>query len=404
MRFCMVTTFYPPYHFGGDAIFVQALARALIAEGHEVEVVHCEDAYRLRKNQTIVPSTERDGIVVHRLHSRFGLLSPLITQQSGGPGLKTRKLKAILSRDFDVVNFHNISLVGGPGMLGLSKARVNLYTLHEHWLLCPMHIFWKNRSHACDAPQCIRCCLRSGVPPQLWRYTGLIERGLVNVDALLSPSEYTAGRHRAAGLTQPIHVLPTFSSLDPRSIVKRASGKRPCFLYAGRVTASKGLPALLKEFAQLQEFDLLIAGDGDLRLPLEREYRNYSHIRFLSARSQRDLVPLYQNATALVLPSLAPEVFPLAVLEAFACGTPAVVHDAGGSREAIDKTGGGFVYGSSESLHQAISMLATDSQLRDTLGRRARAGYEQFYSQKRYLNRYLALVEEIVKTKDVTLH
>lgn len=40
MRFCMVTTFYPPYHFGGDAIFVQTLARALTAEGHEVEVRH----------------------------------------------------------------------------------------------------------------------------------------------------------------------------------------------------------------------------------------------------------------------------------------------------------------------------------------------------------------------------
>jgi len=36
MRFCMITTFYPPYHFGGDAIL-----------GHEVEVVHCEDSYRL---------------------------------------------------------------------------------------------------------------------------------------------------------------------------------------------------------------------------------------------------------------------------------------------------------------------------------------------------------------------
>ena len=47
MRFCMITTFYPPYHFGGDAIFVQALARALMKEGHEVEVVYCEDSYRL---------------------------------------------------------------------------------------------------------------------------------------------------------------------------------------------------------------------------------------------------------------------------------------------------------------------------------------------------------------------
>ncbi len=31
MRFCMVTTFYPPFHFGGNATYVRALA----ARGHE---------------------------------------------------------------------------------------------------------------------------------------------------------------------------------------------------------------------------------------------------------------------------------------------------------------------------------------------------------------------------------
>lgn len=399
----MVTTFYPPYHFGGDAIFVRALARALKRQGHEVEVVHCEDAYRLGNDSTPSESAENDGIVVHRLHSPLGLLSPLITQQSGWPGLKFRRLRAILARDFDVVNFHNISLIGGPGVLTMSKASVSLYTLHEHWLLCPMHIFWKNRTHACDKPECLRCCLRSGTPPQLWRYTGLIERSLAKVDALLAPSNYTAERHRAAGLTQPIHVLPTFSSLDPGSIVKVVPAERPCFLYVGRVTASKGITALLEEFAQLQQYDLVIVGDGDLRLMLQQQYSEHRHIRFLGALPQHQLAPLYRKSTAFVLPSLAPEVFPLTILEAFAYGTPAIVHNAGGSREAIDKTGGGFVYESREGLHQALSTLAKDPQLRETLGQRAHAGYDQFYSQERYLARYLDLVEEIGKKKGVIL-
>jgi glycosyltransferase involved in cell wall biosynthesis len=399
MRFCMVTTFYPPYHFGGDAIFVQALARALTAEGHEVEVVHCENAYRLRKQETPISPTESDGIIVHRLHSPLGWLSPLITQQTGRPGLKTRALRSIFNRDFDVVNFHNISLVGGPGVLSMSKAPVNFYTLHEHWLLCPMHIFWKNRTQACDRPQCLRCCLYSGIPPQLWRYTGLIERSLAKVDAFLSPSEYTAERHRAAGLTQPIHVLPTFSSLDLGSIGKVAPAGRPCFLYVGRVTASKGIAVLLEEFAQLPEYNLLVVGDGDLRLMLQQQYTEHRHIRFLGALSQQQLGPLYQKVTALVLPSLAPEVFPLSVLEAFACGTPAIVHNAGGNREAIDKTGGGFVYESREGLRQALSTLAKDAQLRDSLGQRGRAGYERYYSRERYVAGYLNLIETVGKTK-----
>ena len=72
MRFCMVTTFYPPYHFGGDAIFVQSLARALVAQGHHVEVVHCEDAHRLRSREQPAAQVEQDGVVVHRLRSRYG--------------------------------------------------------------------------------------------------------------------------------------------------------------------------------------------------------------------------------------------------------------------------------------------------------------------------------------------
>lgn len=404
MHFCMVTTFYPPYHFGGDAIFVQALARALIAEGHHVEVVHCEDAYRLRDREQVAVQTGDDGVVVHRLRNSFGMLSPLITQQIGRPGVKAAQLQTLLEREFDVVNFHNISLIGGPGVLQMSRAPVTLYTLHEHWLLCPMHIFWKNDQRACDSPQCIRCCIRSGVPPQLWRYTGLIERSLVNVDALVAPSEYTAERHKALGQTPPIHVLPTFSRLAPELNGKAIPQERICFLYVGRVTASKGIAILLKEFAGISQYDLLVVGGGDLLPTLQRQYAPQRHIQFLGPLSEEQLGPLYQQATALVLPSLAPEVFPLNILEAFAHGTPAIVHNAGGSREAIDKTGGGLVYHSREELHDALTLLAKDFQLRKTLGQRARAGYEQFYSQKRYLKRYLQLIQGIGKNKGIILH
>lgn len=401
MRFCMVTTFYPPYHFGGDAVFVQALARALTREGHQVEVVHCEDAYRLQKEEASVSPTESDDIVVHRLHSPLGLLSPLITQQTGRPGLKARKLRAILERDFDVVNFHNISLVGGPGVLGMSRAPVNLYTLHEHWLLCPTHIFWKNQAQACDRPECLSCCIRSSVPPQFWRYTNLIQRQLAHVDALLAPSEFTAQQHRTAGLTTPIEVLPTFSSLEPESPKRRVSGERPRFVFVGRVTASKGIGFLLEEFARLPEFDLDVIGDGDLRKPLQEWYAGHRHIRFMGSVPQRQLIGAYQGATALILPSLAPEVFPLTILEALACGTPAVVHDAGGNREAVEQTGGGLVYRSGEELRRILSKLAQDITFQETLALRARSGYEEFYTRAHYVARYLRVIDTIEKKKRV---
>jgi glycosyltransferase involved in cell wall biosynthesis len=404
----MVTTFYPPYHFGGDATYVRSLSRALVAHGHEVEVVHCEDAYHTVSHTRAATEVSDDGITVHRLKSRFGMLSPLFTQQTGHPGFKTSELKKILARDFDVVNFHNISLVGGPAILKLSNAPVTLYTLHEHWLLCPTHIFWKNKTRACDRPQCFSCALRSGIPPQLWRYTGLVKRSLSHVDALLAPSQFTAQQHRDAGFgavtNNNIHVLPLFSTLDPGEPPEFVAATRPRFVFVGRVTASKGVEPMLKTFAGLDDVELQVIGDGDLLAQLQQQYAECSNIHFMGAVRQSELIRLYQGATALILPSLAPETFGLTVVEAFACGTPAIVRSAGGNRELIDSTGAGFVYSSDTELEQAVSKLAGDVAMRDALGKKARASYTSSYTPEHHLQNYLAHIATIAQHKAVVLH
>ena len=329
MRFCMVTTFYPPYHFGGCGIYVRALSRALVAQGHEVEVMHCVDAYRLNYKDAMPEEGPDEGIVVHRLKSPFGLLSPLITQQTGHPGLKARVARAVLARPFDVVHFHNVSLVGGPAIIAWSRAPISLYTPHEHWLLCPTHVLWKNKSRPCDHPTCFSCSLVSGIPPQLWRYTRLVERSMARIDAMLAPSEFTARRHRHAGLKPPIHVLPLFSGIEPRSVAAPRP-ERPRFLFVGRLTASKGVVQLLEEFADLPAYDIHVIGDGELGSALQRRFADFPHIRFLGRIPQNELIVEYEAATALIFPSLAPETFGLSIVEAFACSTPAIVRDAGG--------------------------------------------------------------------------
>lgn len=396
MRFCMVTTFYPPFHVGGDAIYVHALARALRREGHAVDVVHCEDAFRVVGGAPVAtPSTDEDGIVVHRLRHPLGLLSPLITQQTGHPGLKRRALQAVLDQGYDVIHFHNISLVGGPGVLELGRARIKLLTLHEHWLLCPTHVLWKNKEKACDRPTCWTCSIRSGIPPQLWRLGNLITRELEHVDLLLAPSEFTAARHKAAGITRPIEVLPLFSRIAPGR-ARPATPQRPRFLFAGRITASKGVGQLVEMFKALPDYDLWIAGDGDLRQKLQAECANADNVRFLGSVDASQLSTLYAEATATVIPSLAPESMSLVALESFANSTPVVARNAGGCGELVRASNAGFVCEDEAEFVAAIHSLARDPELALALGQRARQVYEQKYTQRVHMAAYLERVASLL--------
>ena len=75
----MITTFYPPYNFGGDGIFVQRLSNELARRGHRVDVIHSVDAYRLRAAEPARGYEDHPNVTVHALASSFGFLSALAT-------------------------------------------------------------------------------------------------------------------------------------------------------------------------------------------------------------------------------------------------------------------------------------------------------------------------------------
>ena len=97
-------------------------------------------------------------MTVHGLKSPFGLLSPLATQQTGYPLLKAKRILEILSKGFDVIHYHNISLVGGPKILEYGDG-IKLYTMHDYWLVCPTHALFRFNRAPCIQPYCFLCTL-----------------------------------------------------------------------------------------------------------------------------------------------------------------------------------------------------------------------------------------------------
>ena len=402
MRFCMLTTFYPPYHFGGDAVGIQRLVHSLARRGHGVEVIHDADAWRslARRPDPTAPAEPPDpeGVRVHRLESRLGLLSPLLTQQSGRPLVHGRRIRRILEAGrFDVIHYHNVSLVGGPGILALGEA-AKLYSAHEHWLVCPSHVLWRHGREPCTGRQCLRCVLRHRRPPQLWRATGLLERRLHHVDVFLAMSEFSRAKHREFGFPREMEVLPYFLPEDAPAPAAAAEPphERPYFLFVGRLERLKGLHEVIPLWRDPPPADLLVVGTGGQEAELRAQAADLPGVRFLGRVDDELLARCYRHALALVIPSLCFETFGIIAIEAFARGVPVVARRRGPLTEIVESSGGGELFETEAECRAALVRLATDGAHRDGLARAGEAAWRERWTEEPVLERYLDIARGAV--------
>ena len=389
----MVTTFYPPRSFGGDAVAVQSLARALVRAGHHVTVICDDDAYRTLSGRRDAPPTgSEEGIVVHRLRSAFGAVAVGLTQQTGHPIVHRRTLKRLLDDGgFDVIHFHNVSLVGGPAALAYGDA-VKLYTAHEHWLVCPTHVLWRHRVEPCTGRECVRCQLHYGRPPQLWRHTGLLEKHLDDVDAFIAVSAFSRAKHREFGFPRDMEVIPGFVRDPGDPARRRTDGERPYFLFVGRIESLKGLDDVIDRFATFEDADLVIAGEGAERASLERRAAGNSRVRFVGFQTGSALSDLYSGARAVIASSRGFETFGMSVIEAYSRGVPVLARKLGSYLELVEGSGAGLTFADADELERGMRILLADDERHAAMSERAYALFRGSYSEDAVLPRYLELV------------
>ncbi|MGH7592249.1 MAG: glycosyltransferase family 4 protein [Gemmatimonadales bacterium] len=398
LRFCMLTTFYPPYSFGGDAIGVQRLARALVRGGHDVTVVHDTDGFRALSRGPVAErpaSDEDEGVRVIRLRSRLGAFSSLLVQQLGRPVVHARRLRQLLRPgQFDVVNFHNVSLIGGPGLLHYPRDAVTLYMAHEHWLVCPTHVLWRFRRERCDRRHCLRCTLTYHRPPQLWRYTSALERGLDQIDTIIAMSEFSREKHREFGLRRPMEVLPYFLPTDQaRQRPPRDSPHpHPYVFFAGRLEVIKGLDDVIPVFRNVPDLDLVIAGDGDHATRLQQIAEGMRNVRFLGRLAPDALPAYYHHAVASLVPSLCYETFGIVLIEAFREGTPVIARRVGPFPEIIERAGAGALFTTAAELEAVLRDLQQHPAYRQRLALAGPEAVRQHWTEAVVIPAYLDLV------------
>lgn len=131
--------------------------------------------------------------------------------------------------------------------------------------------------------------------------------------------------------------LDMFRPLDREAVRRSLDLEGDVIASVGHLTERKGHHIVIDAVAGMPDATLLIAGAGEEREALERRAAERSiagRVRFLGAIAHEKLAEIYNAADALALAS-SREGWPNVLLEAMACGTPAVASPVWGSGEVI---------------------------------------------------------------------
>jgi glycosyltransferase involved in cell wall biosynthesis len=201
------------------------------------------------------------------------------------------------------------------------------------------------------------------------------------VDRLLLLTQEDADRWIGAGLDN-VGFMPNPLPALPAEPSPRTEKTVAC---VGRLSHQKGVDMLLDAWAETAPrqpgWRLRIHGAGELEEPLKRQCRELGLDGSVEWAGQTaDVTGALRQASVFVQSSRG-EGFPLAILEAMACGLPCAAFDcAPGVREIIRDGEDGLLArpGNTSELARALVRLMADAGLRDTMGERARENVRRF--------------------------
>lgn len=175
---------------------------------------------------------------------------------------------------------------------------------------------------------------------------------------------------------------------------------RPCtFLFAGATIYRKGIDLLIDAFRRLHAQRpgrarlVLVGPQGEAHALIDKA--GLPGVEVLPAMAQAGLVDLYRGADCFVLPSRH-DSFGMVVVEAMACGLPAIVSSMVGARQVIEEGGGGWVVpmGDAAALSDRMAWCVDNRGALDGMRVAARAAAER-YTWDDYGRRLVAVMKSV---------
>jgi glycosyltransferase involved in cell wall biosynthesis len=385
-----VTETYAPA--GGIETYVLDLLPLLEAHGHGNVVIYRQDHPRTPpangKPLYHVPVTEKPG------HDR-ALIADIIRRQE--------PTVIFLHAVYDPL------VVKEAARLAPTVAYV-----HGFYPVCPGLVkYYRRGDTVCTRPFGLGCvpmiylrrCASARHPRSVYRIMQTTRQHLVAYRSL--PQIVVASSYMKALLIQNrfeakrIAVLPYFIHLSDKSQITAPDADCPNILFAGRLEIEKGFPYLLRAMVHMQTpCRLLVAGDGTRRGEYEALARRLgvaNRMVFSGWLDQSTLCRMYQRAALLAMPSVCPEAFGKAGIEAMAHGRPVVAFNVGGIPDWLRNGYNGFLVPPRDvrQLATRIEQLLSDPTLATHLGSNGRRYVEQNYTPGQHASRLVHILETI---------
>jgi glycosyltransferase involved in cell wall biosynthesis len=301
----------------------------------------------------------------------------------------------------DVVHFHNTFPLISPAAYAAASASgaAVVQSLHNYRLLCPGALLLREGKpcaecigHRLPVAGVMHGCYhasraQSAVVASMIAAHWTIGTWTRAVDVYVTLSEFARAQFIAGGLpAHRLHVKPNFVSEDPGPppTMERAAS----FLYAGRLSSEKGVEDLLRAWAKCSTpgAALRVAGTGPLAAVVQQFASDNrgtpGAIVPLGQLGRAELQAEQHKARALVFPSVWYEPFGMTLIEAFACGTPAIASRIGGIPEIVEDGVTGLLHapGDAGELAAKLDWATSHPEEMRAMGQRARTVFETRYS------------------------
>jgi glycosyltransferase involved in cell wall biosynthesis len=356
----VIPYFYPAEAFGGPVKITLDVGRELVKSGHRV-VVFTSDAMDL-KNRIGIQYAEVQGIDVFY----FKNLSMLLVKWSKlflTPALN-RKMQSDLKL-FDIIHIHEYTTYQNIVVHHYAKKLGIPYVLQAHGSLPKI-----------------------GRQTRKWFYDAFFGFRLMKDSAkVIALSEVEVGQYESAGVpAKKIALIPNGLNLSeyvdlpsPGSFKKKLGldKNQRILLYLGRIHEIKGVDILVRAFAtivhKLDSVKLVIVGPDDGYLAkvqaLIKSLRIENKVLILGPLYGVAKLEVYVDADVYILPSRY-EIFPMTILEAYACGKPVIASNVGRANELVIEGDTGLLFESenAKELANKIFSLMNDIEKAQEMG------------------------------------